>query len=218
MLIAVCFAPVLTGLLFRFGIPFAESRLCAYFGAEAILAPYYLLFDLFLCIVTPYIFCFVSALVMLTEYDENMSSYLAVTPVGKRGYIMSRLMLPACLSFFAAVLMMALFSLNVWPLPLLLAACLLSCLLSVAVALLIFSLSHNRVEGMAMGKLSGLFLLGLFVPFFIDSWVQFLFSPLPSFWVAKLCAEADFIHLLPALLTALLWIWALYRKFVKKLA
>lgn len=218
MLIAVCFAPVLTGLLFRFGIPFLESQLCAYFQVETILVPYYLLFDLFLCIVTPYIFCFVSALVMLTEYDENMASYLSVTPVGKRGYIVSRLILPAALSFFAAVLLMLVFSLTVWTLPLLLVACLLSCLLSIAVALLIVSLSHNRVEGMAMGKLTGLFLLGLFVPFFLDSWAQFLFSLLPSFWVAKLCTEADMIYLLPALLTAVLWIWALYRKFERKLA
>lgn len=217
MLLGVCFTPLLTGLLFRFGVPFLEGQLCAHFEADAILAPYYLLFDLFLCIVTPYMFCFVSSLVMLTEYDENMASYLSVTPVGKRGYIISRLILPAAFSFFAAVLVMLLFSLTVWTLPLLIAACLLSCLLSIAVALIIFSLSHNRVEGMAMGKLAGLFLLGLFVPFFLESWAQYLFAPLPSFWVAKLCAEANFVHLFPALLTSLLWIWALYRRFERKI-
>lgn len=85
-------------------------------------------------------------------------------------------------------------------------------------ALLLFSLSHNRVEGMALGKLSGLFLLGLPVPFFLHSGVQFLFSPLPSFWMAKLLIDADFVYLLPVLLTALAWLWLLYRKFERKLA
>lgn len=218
MLIAVCFAPVLTGLLFRFGVPFAEGLLTAQGTEPAVLAPYYLLFDLFLCIVTPYIFCFVSALVMLTEYDENMASYLAVTPVGKRGYIISRLVFPAVLSLAASVVFTAIFALTVWNVPMLLAASVLSCLQSVAVSLLLFAFSHNRVEGMALGKLSGLYLLGLFVPFFLDSWAQYLFAPLPSYWMAMMCAHADWLLLFPALITSVLWIWALYRRFERKLS
>ena len=218
MLIAVCFAPLLAGLVFRFGVPFLEAQLCAYFQTDAIIAPYYLLLDLFLCLMTPYIVCFVSALVMLTEYDENMAAYLAVTPVGKRGYMLSRLAFPAVLSFAASLAVMALFALTRWQLHLLITASLLSSILSVAVAMLLFTLSHNRVEGMALGKLSGLFLLGLPVPFFLHSGVQFLFAPLPSFWVAKLLIDADFVYLLPALLSVLVWLWFLYRKFERKLA
>jgi fluoroquinolone transport system permease protein len=94
MLYAVLAAPLLAGCAFRFGVPAAESALCGYFGEASILSGYYLLFDLFLAVMTPYIICFVSSLVMLAEYDENMSAYLAVTPVGKRGYILSRLVFP----------------------------------------------------------------------------------------------------------------------------
>lgn len=100
MLWGVCLAPLLTALIFRFGLPYAEALLCAYYQRQAILADYYLIFDLWLCLISSYMLCFASAMVMLTERDENMAAYLAVTPVGKTGYVLSRLVLPAALAFF----------------------------------------------------------------------------------------------------------------------
>lgn len=217
MLAAVCIAPVLTALFFRFGLPFTERILCGYFQKAVILADYYLLFDLFLSLITPYMFCFASAMVMLTEYDENMVGYMAVTPVGKKGYIVSRLVFPAIISIFVSMLLMHWFSLTGWSFGMLLLTCSLTGILSIAIALLLFSFSHNRVEGMAMAKLSGLLMLGLPVPFFLLSDVQYLFSLLPSFWIAKFVMEKTILFLLPAMLTVFTWIGLLYKKFDKKL-
>ncbi|MPM02961.1 hypothetical protein SDC9_49220 [bioreactor metagenome] len=218
MLSAALAGCVLAAFFFRFGVPVLERVLCSYFGKAAILAPYYLLFDLFLSLITPYLFLFVSAMVMLSEYDENLSSYLAVTPVGKRGYIVSRLVFPAAASLFVSLLFLRLFSLTGWRLLPAVTTCLLTSLSSLAAALLIFSFSHNRVEGMAMAKMSGLLMLGLPVPFFLSSGVSWLFCPLPSFWIAKLCLESNPLFLPPALLTAAAWIWLLCRRLAGKLA
>lgn len=217
MLAAVCVTSVLSAFFIRFGIPTIEGVLCEYFQKAVILGDYYLLFDLLLSLVTPYMLCFASAMVMLAEYDENMASYLAVTPVGKRGYILSRLVFPAAISFLVSVLLMNWFSLTTWSFGMILLTCLLTSLASIAVALLLFSFSHNRVEGMAMAKLSGLLMLGLPVPFFLISNVQYLFSPLPSFWIAKFCLEQNTLFLLPAILSSVIWIGLLYRKFDRKL-
>lgn len=217
MLAAVCVASVLSAFFIRFGISTIEGVLCEYFQKAVILGDYYLLFDLLLSLVTPYMLCFASAMVMLAEYDENMASYLAVTPVGKRGYILSRLVFPAAISFLVSVLLMYWFSLTTWSFGMILLTCLLTSLASIAVALLLFSFSHNRVEGMAMAKLSGLLMLGLPVPFFLISNVQYLFSPLPSFWIAKFCLEQNTLFLLPAILSSVIWIGLLYRKFDRKL-
>lgn len=218
MLYATMIAPILAGFAFRFGIPAAETALCGYFGRSTILSQYYLLFDLFLAIITPYMLCFVSSLVILTENDENMSSYMAVTPVGKRGYIASRLVLPAIIAVFVSLILMKLFSLTSWTTSALLIICVLSSLLNIGVSLLIVSFSHNRVEGMALGKLAGIILMGLPVPFFLFSDVQYLFSVLPSFWIAKLSVEDDYLFAVPALVTSLIWIRILYGRFVKKLS
>lgn len=217
MLYAVCFAPLLYAFLFRFGVPWAEDLLCGYFGRASVLSGYYLLFDLFLAALTPFLFCFASAMVILTEKDENMAAYMAVTPVGRRGYVASRLLYPAGLSFFASVALVAFFSLTVWPLWMNAAVSALASLMSVAVCLLVVSMSGNRVEGMAVSKLSGIALLGLIVPFFVNSGAQYLFSPLPSFWIAKLCAQGQILYALPALAASFLWIAALYRRFERKL-
>lgn len=217
MLAAVCAATILTAFFIRFGVPAVEGLLCGYFQKATILADYYLLFDLLLALITPYMLCFASAMMMLTEYDENMADYLAVTPVGKRGYILSRLVFPAVIAFIVSIVLMRCFSLTAWPFGMILLVCMLACLASFTVALLLFAFSHNRVEGMALAKLSGLLMLGLFVPFFLLSDVQYLFSPLPSFWIARLCIEQNLMFLIPALLSSLIWILLLYRKFNRKL-
>ncbi len=118
---------------------------------------------------------------------------------------------------FRPLILIRLFSLTVWPLSRALVCCALSGILSVAVSLLLVSFSHNRVEGMAVSKLSGIIMLGLPVPFFLSSGAQYLFSPLPSFWIAKVCLENSILFAFPALFTSLIWTWALWRRFRKKL-
>lgn len=217
MLWAVCLAPLATALLFRFGIPCAEALLCAHFQKRTILAGYYLLFDLVLCLMPSYMLCFASAMVMLTERDENMAGYMAVTPVGKRGYVLSRLIFPAVLSIPYSILLTQFFSLTDWDYPLLFEAGLLMSLLSVAVALFIYSFSRNRVEGMAMCKMSGLMLAGLVIPFFVLPDAQYLIAFLPSFWVAKLFLKENNLLMLPALAVSLVWIGMLGCRFGRKL-
>lgn len=217
MLAAVCVGAVFSAFMIRFGVPAAEGILRRVLQMPSVLTGYYLLFDLFLALLTPYLLCFASSMMMLTEYDENLSNYLAVTPVGKRGYLISRLAFPSALAFFASVLFVAKLSLTRWEPGIILIVCFLCSLMSVVLALFLFSFSHNRVEGMAVGKLSGLLMVGLFVPFFIRSRWQYLFSPLPSFWTAKLCAERNLLFLLPAVVSSLLLIGLLYRKMDRKL-
>lgn len=216
MLFGVCFAPFISALLFRYGIPSLEIILTGYFNRSVILTPYYLLFDLLLCILTPYMFCFASSMVILAEFDENMARYMAVTPVGKKGYVISRLLFPAVISFIVSILLLVLFSLTVWPFPMIITASLLSGILCIIISLFIVSFSHNRVEGLALSKLAGLITLGLPAPFFIKSGILWLLSPLPSFWIARLCMEQNYFYLLPAAAISAVWLVLLFRRFDKK--
>ena len=217
MLVGIVFLPILIGLLFRFGVPFIDANLIATNFGNPVLVRYYKLFDLFLALITPYFFCFVSALVMLSEYDENMVGYLAITPLGKRGYIASRLAIPSLLSFPFSFLIMKTFSLSTWPLPVELLVCALSSLMSIAIALIVFSFSSNRVEGIALGKLANVYTFGLYVPFFVKGPIQYSFFFLPSFWIAKTASDNNLLFALPALASSIIWIGLLYMRFEKKL-
>ncbi len=217
MLYLFCFLPFVVAAVFRFGIPFLETQLCAVFGKPAILADYYLLFDLFLAVFAPYFLVFISAMVMLTEIDERTAAYLAVTPIQRRGYLLSRLLYPAVFSMFISAGLMLCCTLTPWtPLHILL-VCLLSVVLCIPVAMLVVVFSHNRVEGMALAKLAGLVLFGLPVPFFLTTNDQYLFAWLPSYWMARVFVRADYLAILPALLISFAWIWVQYRRFSAKL-
>ena len=217
MLYLLCFLPLVIAAVFRFGIPFLEGQLRTAFDAASVIADYYLLFDLFLAVFAPYFLVFISAMVMLSEIDGHVAVYLAVTPIRRTGYLVSRLVYPALISVLVSALLLSLCALTPWTLWGILLISLLAALLCIPVAMLIVVFAHNRVEGMALAKLAGLVLFGLPVPFFLTNGWQYLFAFLPSFWVAKLFHDTAWWAVIPAVLTSLAWIWAQYKRFERKM-
>ncbi len=217
MLLAVCFASLLAAIAFRFGIPALESFLCTTFQQQSIIAPYYQLIDLFLIQLTPYMFCFAPAMVMLDEYDQSLSRALAVTPLGLSGYLVSHLLMPAILASAISFLIITIFALTLWTVGSLLVLCLLSGMNGLLAAMVIFSFSHNKLEGMAMGKLSGLLLIGLPIPYLMDTPLMYGFSFFPSFWMALYAQTILGWFALVSLCISLLLLPLLYAKVQRKL-
>jgi len=216
MLLIITLTPVLVGLLFRFGIPFVEMQLINYLSLEHVISPYYGLLDLFLIMLTPSMFGFVVAMVVLEEADERLISYLAVTPLGKAGYLFSRFGLTGIISLVFSLLIFALFHLVPMNIGLLIGLAISSAIQGIAVALLIVTFSANKVEGMAVGKFTMLFTLGALAPFFISGKVQYFFSVLPSFWMAKVVKESDYMFIGVALLVVLIWLALSAKRFIRK--
>ena len=217
MLFLVCLAPVLYGLLFKFGAPFAEMLLTDYLNKAAVLTPYYLIFDLFLALLTPLMFCFASAMVILGEIDDGITSYMSVTPLGRGGYLISRLVFPLILSFFASIIALTVVSLTVISLEIIIVLSMLSSLYGFIVTMIVVSLSANKVEGMAVTKMSGILMLGIFFPFFFPDRIQYLVFLLPSLWMAKFALEGKIIYFVLCVLVSTGWILFLLKKFMKKI-
>lgn len=218
MLILLCSAPVLCGLFFLFGIPFAQSLLIKYLDKPDLLPPYYLLFDLMLATLTPMLYCFAAAYVILGEIDDGLSKYLAVTPIGKRGYLISRLGFPAIIAFIISIIAVSIFKLTAMSIGTIILVTFMASILGIVEALLVVSLSGNKVEGMAVSKLSGLFMLGMVVPFFIKGSIQYIIFFLPSFWIAKYLMDGNLIYAFIGILTSGVWGFILYRKFITKIS
>lgn len=217
MLFVVCFAPIMVGFVIHFGIPLLEKFLTNQFNKQEILLPYYLLFDLALAIITPMLFCFVSAMIILGEIDDNISAYIAVTPLGKPGYLISRLGFPCVLSVFVTIIILSIFSLTQISLPMIILISILTAIFGLIISILVVSLSTNKVEGMAITKLSGLLMLGLPAPFFISSNIQYSLFFLPSFWITKLATSQNYIYSIPCLVVSAAWIVLLIKQFSRKL-
>jgi len=217
MLVIVCFASVLAAFFFRFAIPHIETLLCRHFALAEVLSPYYRLFDLLLIMLTPFMFCFASAMLMLEEYDVKLSSYLSVTPVGKNGYLFSRILLPSLIACVVSLLLLMIFSLTDWVVQILIWSTLLSGLSAIIPTMLIFSYSRNKIEGMAIAKLSGLIMLGLPIPFFMQTNLRYLFSLLPSFWISTYVLTGKIWALVFGFLSSAILLFFVYRKFLDKL-
>lgn len=212
MLLAACFTPILVGILIKFGVPLLEK------GIQFSLSEYYMIFDLFLSIMAPVLLCFAFAMITLEEMDDKVARYFSITPLGKVGYLLSRLGIPAILAVIITFVVLFFFSLSGQSLFMVVALAFMGAIQAIVVALMIITLSTNKLEGMAVTKLASLTLLGIPVPFFISGNIQFAVGFLPSFWVAKMIQTGAYWFLCPALLVAALWYGFLGKRLVDKLA
>ena len=178
MMFAACFTPFVMGALIKFGIPFLERI------TDFSLQEYYPIFDLLFSIMAPVLLCFAFAMITLEEIDDKVSRYFSITPLGKSGYLFTRLGVPSIISAVIAFIVLLLFSLEKLSIGMTICLALLGSVQAIIVSLMIITLSSNKLEGMAVTKLAALTLLGIPAPFFIDSYYQFLVGFLPSFWVA----------------------------------
>lgn len=209
--------PILMGTAFKIGIPFLENLLCSIFKSKEILYSYFLIFDLILTIMTPIMFTFSGVMTVLTELDNGTAKALCVTPVGKSGYIISRIIIPSVASFFYDIILLKLFSITNIHFWIIINISLISTFLSTGISLLVISLAKNKLEGMALIKTCGLFILGIPIVYFIPGKIQYLFSILPSFWLTKFAITESFVYIFPALISCILWISLFGLKFKHKL-
>lgn len=217
MLFAACLAPILISFFFRFAIPLLETVLKDYFHIAAIISPYYKLLDLFLLMLSPTIFCFVSAMVSLEEADEKTAAYLFVTPLRKTGYLIARFGVPAVIAFLATVVLLPVFKLtDSSPIEILLLAAG-GTLQGMIVALLVLAFSSNKLEGMAVTKLSSLIIFGAVIPFFVKNNIQYILFLLPSFWIGKAACENRLFYIFPAFVFSAVWICFLFKQYLRKI-
>lgn len=217
MLFAACAAPVLVGFFFRFGIPFLEAVLTGWLCTPSILSPYYRLFDVAFAMLSPAMFCFVAAMVSLEEADEKTAAYLFITPLGKTGYLVSRLGVPAVVAFLVTLVLFPVFQLTAFSPTAIFLFAAGGTLQGLIVALLVLTVSSNRLEGMAVTKLATLLVLGAVVPFFVKGDLQYAASALPSFWMGKAACGHGLFYMLPAFALSAIWIWFLLRRYQRKM-
>ncbi|NLW88286.1 MAG: hypothetical protein GXY43_00965 [Clostridiaceae bacterium] len=216
MLIALFVAPLLIGSVFRFAIPALEMFLCGYFIRDAILAPYFPIFDLVLITMTPLLFTSAGAMIMLDEADLGLTRAISVTPVGRIGYLGSRVGVPAITATVLCFLIYKVFGLSGIEIPMILSLSLCAGALGIVVSLMITSLAGNKVEGLALTKLSGLLMAGIPVALLVPAPIKYMSGILPTYWMTEAVIHKNWLLTFPAMGTALLWIMLFLRKFSRK--
>ena len=87
----------------------------------------------------------------------------------------------------------------------------------IVTALLVVAISSNKVEGMAVGKLSGLFGVTFFVPLAINGTIKYAFCLFPMFWIGEWSISGGWGKLVMAAALFIIWIHILFLRFRKKM-
>ena len=133
-----------------------------------------------------------------------------------RSYL-SRMILPANLALVMTVILLPIFELIKWSVVEILLLSLTGSLQGIVTSLLIVTLSSNKLEGMAITKLSSLIMFGAIVPFFVPAPIDLCVFFLPSFWIGKAVSKGNPIVMLLSVFVAVSWIIYLKRQYDRKM-
>ncbi|MCK5921597.1 MAG: ABC transporter permease, partial [Methylococcales bacterium] len=181
----MAFIPFLFVLMFRYLMPWMRDELMAQFNFD--LAPYYiLLLSYGFVIGIPVIFGVVIGFLLLDERDDGTLTALQVTPLSLNNYLMYRVAMPMLISVVLVVITFPLTGLSTLSLASVFWVSLLSAPLAPLFALLLATIAQNKVQGFAVMKGIGSFMLIPLAAFFIPAWWQILFGIFPTYWPLKL--------------------------------
>lgn len=210
-------SPLLIGIAFRFLIPFLDHL--AIENLEFSLNPWYPLIDALMMILVSQLLALSSAFLLLEECDEDIGSYYQITPAGRIKYLIARIGIPTVVGFACSIVIALLFGLSSMAFPTVLACAFVGAFAGLAVALMIVSLAQNRVEGLALSKVAGITLLGLFIAWFVPDIGRWLSAFLPTFWIGELVlGKSLLISLVSGTMISGLWIGVFLRRFLRRIS
>ncbi len=173
------------------------------------LTPYYGYILAFSILVTPLMLGTVSGFLMIDERDSRIQELIKITPIGYRGYLTNRLMLP----FFGSIVyaLAAYFILNIYDIGLLqlLLICFLSGLQGIIVGYILYRLAADKVQGLTYSKGFGIFNILALADIFEIRWVSMIAALTPFYWITRLIVNYSMNTVLMAITVHMLYLWGI---------
>ncbi len=218
MLIISMVAPVFMVLIAIFLFPLVSDITTKLFNFP--LGAYFPVGDLFLFPLIPMLFGMVYGFMLLDERDGGIISYLAITPLGKSGYLMIRMLLPIFLSIIMCIAYLELTGfyrlLNTAEIIIL------SIIVSTEapmVLLLLGAYAGNKVEGIAISKGIGIIMIPIIIDYFLTGSWRWVMAVTPLWWVERAVFSTPpdrWLYMVGAALVHFIFIAFLYLKFEKR--
>jgi len=183
LLLISSIAPILLILFLRLVFPILSDFIFLKTGFQ--LGNYYTIVAITIISVIPMLFGMVYAFILLDENDLHILQVISVTPAGKNNFLYMRMILPAFMSFIMVLVTIILT--NPVPTEGWLRNIIITFLLSTQSTfsfLFIGSLAGNKVEGLALSKLYGIFLVAVPLGLILyRPWNYFAFFS-PLYWIS----------------------------------
>jgi fluoroquinolone transport system permease protein len=178
------YIPILMAVVLRFSLPFVHARLLEQYNFD--LTQYYtVLLSYFFIGTCPMVFGAVIGFLLLDEKDDRTLTALQVTPMPLSSYIVYRVSIPIVLTFVMLIIIFPLANLTPFNLKVILISALASSPMAPMFALFLASIAENKIQGFALMKLTGIFLLAPVFAYFVTSSWELVFGLLPTYWPLK---------------------------------
>jgi len=141
---------------------------------------------MFLIILIPFIFSFISAFLILDERDEHILTVLRVMPISRNSYLIYRMLFMSLFAFIVLLIFPSTSGLidnTQFSYIAYIPVAILFALFTPFSALLVSSFATNKVQAFAIFKIGGsVFLLPIFAFLLNLDTIKYIFSPIPNFW------------------------------------
>ncbi len=215
MLYMIFLSPLSLIFFIRLAVPFLNNLICEQFTFD--LSEHYLMIVTFLALMMAMLSGSVFSFITLDERDENVITALSITPLTNRGYIRYRLVITFAFSLIFYYLVLLLNGLIDVTLPRILITALVASLNGGLFLLFIASSAENKIEGLALTKIGGLYFFIPLAAYLIPSvFLQVPFALLPSFWIVPVMFTSGswlFLSLLGFTGITIFWYVVLLRRF-----
>ena len=156
----------------------------------------------------------VTGFMMIDDRDGKIAELMSVTPLGRGGYLVNRLLFSSVLSGFYSIL--GYYVLNVVSLPFvtIIFVSLLSSVYSIIIGLLIFMFADDKVKGLAFAKAINSLTLFAFTDLFALKWLTVLSWFFPPYWFSMIVQSPyTVVYYGLALLVNIGWLFLLVRRY-----
>lgn len=219
MLILLMLGPVLMIFALRWIIPLLTDILAPYIDLQE----YYLLIAGIVPLFVPMLIGLLTGFILLDERDEQVYLMLIVTPLAKDGYLVFRILIPTIASLVYSIVILPFLSIADIPFVSIIAVSFLAAFEAPLTALFLAGFAGNKVEGLALSKGLGIFLIIPVAGYFIDYPWNLTAGIIPFYWPLNALIIGDYLryefwfHILVGLIVHFIVLWMLFKRFEKKL-
>ena len=184
MLLILIPAPFLMAAALRILVPLIDGYLQQ--QMDIAITPWYGVSDGLLITMTPVMTAMISAFLILEERDEGIGIYYNITPATGYSYLVARLGLPMIWGFFSSILVILLFAFTDFSMLHIIVSAKIATLQGIIMGMFLVTIAGNKVEGLALAKLSNIFVMSFIVPWVLSTPARFIFGVFPGFWIGEI--------------------------------
>jgi hypothetical protein len=209
------FAPLLLIVVFKLLIIFLIPLIMDQTGFD--LLPYLHYILAFVLLISSGMLGIVTGFMLMDERDGNIAELMSVTPLGRSGYLINRLLFASILSVIYSIVIC--YALNVVELPIfsILILSLLSAIYTAITGLMIFTGAEDKVKGLTFAKALNSLVLFAFTDLFMLKWLIVLSWFFPPYWITMIIKSPDSLLVNGlAFLVHIVWLWLLIFRYWRK--